>query len=105
MLDAGQQINGITIPGTKTIIVSPNAPEFDKTVSHELVHAATEADGNSQTEEGMADVIGYRIASRIDGTPEPGSEQEIFQNKIASYPNLNGSNDIINSLLQLGIQP
>ncbi len=107
--DAGPKdadsINGVTIPSSKTIIISPNAPNFDKTVVHELVHAATEGDGNSQTEEGMADVIGFRVASRIDGVAEPGSEQQIFMNKIASYPNLNTSNDIINSLSRLGIAP
>ena len=107
--DAGPRdadsINGVTIPGSKTIIINPNAPNFDKTVVHELVHAATEGDNNSQTEEGMADVIGFRVSSRMDGLAEPGSEQQIFMNKIASYPNLNASNDIINSLEKLGIQP
>ena len=47
-------INGVTIPDQKRIVINPNAPDFDKTVVHELVHAATQSDGNSQTEEGMA---------------------------------------------------
>jgi hypothetical protein len=105
MMDAGRQINGVTVPSTKTIIIDPNAPDFDKTVAHELVHAATESDGNSQKEEGMADVIGYRIASRIDGTALPGSERQIFLNKIANYPDLTtDDNGIIDDLKKLGIQ-
>jgi hypothetical protein len=106
--DAGPKdadsVNGVTIPDQKKIIINPNAPNFDKTVVHELVHAATEVDGNSKTEEGMADVIGFRVSSRMNGIAEPGSEQQIFQNKIASYPDLNNSNDILNSLSRLGIQ-
>lgn len=98
-------VNGVTVPDQKKIVISPNAPDFDKTVVHELVHAATESDGNSQTEEGMADVIGYRVSSRMDGTKEPGTEQQIFENKIKSYPDLQASNSIIPDLQKLGIQP
>ncbi len=102
-LDAGKQINGITDPNQKKIIINPNAPDFDKTVVHELVHAATDGDGNSQTEEGMSDVVAYRVSSRMNGKAAPGSEQQIFNNKIKAYPNLKGNNDIQNSLNQLGI--
>jgi len=98
-----ESIYGITVPGQKKIIISPNAPDFDKTVIHELVHAATN-DDDSKTEEGMADVIGYRIASRVDGTQAPGSERQIFLSKIANYPSLGNDNSIIQDLNALGIQ-
>ena len=97
-------IYGVTVPDQKKIVISPNAPDFDKTVIHELVHAATQGDGDSKTEEGMADVIGYRIASRVDGTQAPGSERQIFQSKIANYPSLGNDNSIIQDLNALGIQ-
>ena len=96
-------INGVTNMNTKKIVINPNAPDFDKTVVHELVHAATDGDGNSQKEEGMADVVGYRVASRMDGTRAPGSEKQIYQDKIKSYPNLQASNNIMSSLNNLGI--
>ena len=99
----GEDINGATVPNQNKIIINPNAPEFDKTLAHELVHASTENDGDSQQEEGLADVIGYHISSRVNGTPLPGSDTDIFNNKIQNYPNLVATNDIINSLLSLGI--
>lgn len=104
-LDAGQQVNGVTLPDQKKIIINPNAPDFEKTVVHELVHAATPGDGNSQTEEGVADVIGYRIANRITGKGQPGSASSIFFNKIANYPGLTGANAIRSTLASLGINP
>ena len=94
-------INGVTTDNK--IVINPNAPEFDKTVVHELVHAATKGDGDSQTEEGLADVIGYRISSRVDGTAAPGSDQQIFNNKIQNYPELQKTNDILASLKSLGV--
>jgi hypothetical protein len=99
----GQRINGVTLPDQKKIIISPNAPEFTKTLIHELVHAATPGDGNSQTEEGIADVIGYRIANRITGQAIPGDANSIFSRKIANYPGLTGVNAIRNSLASLGL--
>jgi hypothetical protein len=103
-LDAGLTVNGVTIPSQKKIVVNPNAPNFDKTVVHELVHASTEGDGDSQTEEGLADVIGFRVASRIDGTAPPATDQQIFSQKILSYLELNKNNPILASLAALGIQ-
>lgn len=98
-------VNGVTLPDQKKIIISPNAPDFNKTVVHELLHAATPTDGNSKTEEGMADVIGYRVSSRMDGTQMPNTEQQIFNTKAnsSSYSGLQGDNGIINSLNKLGI--
>ncbi len=102
-LDAGKQINGVTLPSQKKIIINPNAPDFEKTVVHELVHAATPGDGNSQTEEGIADVIGFRVANRITGKAVPGDARSIFLNKIANYPGLTGVNGIRNTLASLGL--
>jgi len=102
--DAGGQVNGITLPDKKKIVINPNAPDFDKTVVHELVHAATDGDGNSQQEEGFADVIGFRVYNRIDGVALPGSEQSIFNTKIQSYPNLQATNGILDTLAQLGLK-
>ncbi len=104
-LDAGQQVNGVTLSGNgeKKIIINPNAPDFEKTVIHELVHAATDGDDNSQQEEGIADVIGYRVANRITGKEEPGSAQSIYQSKMANYRELGKSNDVRDTLAALGI--
>lgn len=102
--DTGSDANGLTVEGngTKKIIINPNAPNFLKTLVHELVHAATPQDDDSQREEGIADVIGYRVASRIAGQPLQ-NEQVIFSQKVKNYPNLQASNAIVNSLAQLGI--
>lgn len=103
-LDAGQQVNGITISGDeKKIIINPNAPDFEKTVVHELVHAATDDDDNSQQEEGIADVIGYRVAARLTGEEPPEDVQSIYQNKMANYLDLNGTNSVRDTLAELGI--
>ncbi len=104
-LDAGKQINGVTLPEQKKIVINPNAPDFEKTLVHELVHAATDEDGNSQQEEGIADVIGYRVASRITGEAQPGSPQSIYKNKINNYPELQQSNSIRSTLASLRITP
>lgn len=102
--DAGQQINGVAMTGSeKKIIISPDAPDFEKTVVHELVHAATDEDGNSQQEEGIADVIGYRVANRITGKAQPGDTQSIYENKMVHYRDLEQRNDVRNSLASLGI--
>lgn len=103
-MDAGQQVNGVTLSGDqKKIVINPNAPDFEKTVVHELVHAATDGDDNSQQEEGIADVIGYRVANRITGKAQPGDAQTIYQNKMANYQELNGANDVRGTLAALGI--
>jgi hypothetical protein len=102
-LDGGRQINGVAVPSQKRIVINPNAPDFEKTVVHELVHAASDGDGNSQQEEGIADVVGFRVASRITGEVQPGSAQSIYLNKMTNYPDLNFSNSIRNTLASLGI--
>lgn len=103
-LDAGRQVNGVTLSGDeKKIIINPNAPDFEKTVVHELVHAATDGDDNSQQEEGIADVIGYRVAARLTGEAPPGDVQSIYQNKMTNYRELNGTNSVRDTLASLGI--
>lgn len=107
-LDGGQQVNGVTLPGQKKIIINPNAPDFEKTLAHELVHAASEGDGNSIQEEGVADVVGFRIAGRITGKVNPLSEAEIARQKQANYTVATAggqtNNSIVATLAQLGIQ-
>jgi hypothetical protein len=98
------EVNGITLPDQKKIIVNPNAPNFLKTLVHELVHAATDQDGDSKDEEGKADVIGFRVASRILGQTEP-NEQATYQNKVTNpaYAGLVGNNNVDQSLSALGL--
>lgn len=96
--------NGDTLPDQKKIIISPNAPNFTKTVVHELVHAATDQDGDSKDEEGKADVIGFRVASRILGQPEP-NEQATYRDKVTNpaYGNLQANNNVDQALAALGL--
>ncbi|WP_373532711.1 hypothetical protein [Vampirovibrio sp.] len=102
-MDAGRKINGVTLLDEKKIVINPDAPDFEKTVVHELVHAASEDDGNSKQEEGIADVVGYRVANRITGKAQPGDAQSIYTKKMANYKELNGTNSIRNTLAELGI--
>lgn len=111
-LDGGGQINGVTIPGQKKIVVNPNAPDFEKTLVHELVHAATEADGNSKDEEGKADLFGYSVSQRITGRAAPGAGLSplqqgllIYNSKKANpaYANLQESNGVDRILNNLGL--
>ena len=106
------EVNGVTLPDQKKIVINPNAPDFDKTVVHELVHAATDADGDSKDEEGKADVIGYRVAERITGQAPPflafnsaQEEQAIYNNKVdnPAYASLAASNGVDNTLSSLGL--
>jgi ubiquitin len=100
----GDGTNGETYPDKKQIAVNPNAPDFEKTLVHELVHAATDGDGDSKDEEGKADVIGFRVASRILGKSGP-NEQQIYNAKISNpaYANLGRTNNVDASLARLGI--
>jgi hypothetical protein len=86
--------------GSNTITVKD--PSNVKTLVHELVHATTPEDGNSQKEEGLANVIGNRVESRLKGTA-PENPNQIINQTIPLYPDLQGSNNIINSLSKLGI--
>ena len=89
-------------------------PRNIKTLVHELVHASSNGDGNSKEEEGISDVVGSRVASRIADEQglaptslgaRTGTDQAIFQSKqqVAGYGNLDQSNAIRQTLRNLGI--
>lgn len=60
-------------------------------LAHELVHATTPHDGDSQHEEGMANVIANRISNRINGR-RPDNAAAIYNNTTRLYPELAGNN-------------
>lgn len=97
----GSNILGVFNPNNNSIIVRD--PSNIKTIIHELVHATTPEDGNSRTEEGLANVVGDRVASRIQGRT-PGNPSAIFNNTLGLYPELRGRNGIRSSLAGMGIQ-
>jgi hypothetical protein len=105
--DGGVTISGVTLTdssGKSRIVVSD--PDNIKTIVHELVHATTAQDGNSKEEEGIADVIGSRVANRLGGSSAGGlggSDQQIFINKQRLYPNLNQTNNVRSTLAGLGL--
>jgi len=102
--DAGGNVLGVTLnQGGKTHIIVRD-PSNIKTIVHELVHAVSTGDGNSKHEEGIADVVGYRVASRVTGQ-QTQSEGTIYNNKIgvAGYAGLSRYNGIEQTLAQLGI--
>lgn len=103
--DGTVTVNGVTLTnssGQSKIVVRD--PSNIKTIVHELVHAVSTGDGNSRDEEGIADVVGSRVANRL-GAPGglAGSEQQIFINKQQFYPELMQSNGIRQTLFGLGI--
>jgi hypothetical protein len=87
-------------PRTNQIIIGN--PNNLKTIVHELVHSVTPEDGNSQTEEGLANVVGRRIEARLFGR-QPENPQVTFNNTLPNYTQLRPTNDILNSLNRLGI--
>jgi hypothetical protein len=105
---AGLTVQGVTLvrsDGRTRIIVRD--PNNIKTIAHELVHAVSSGDGNSKQEEGIADVIGSRIANRLGGSSAgglSGSDEQIYLNKQKIYPNLQASNAIRQTLAGLGLR-
>lgn len=99
----GSNILGLFNPNTNEIVVRD--PNNIKTIVHELGHAATPQDGNSQEEEGIVEAIGRDVVSRIEtGRSLSNNElQQIANQKRTLYRELNRSNDIKNSLANLGI--
>ncbi len=73
-----------------------------KTIVHELVHAATIEDGNSQHEEGIANIIGDRVAARVTGR-QAGNPNQIYNRTLPLYQDLQRFNGIEQSLGRLGI--
>jgi hypothetical protein len=106
--DAGVIVNGVTLNNPQTgatRIVVRDASNI-KTIVHELVHAVSTADGNSKDEEGIADLVGSRVANHLGGAAVgglSGSDQQIFINKQQFYPTLKQTNDIRNTLAGDGI--
>jgi hypothetical protein len=105
--DGTGTVNGVTLTdgqgNTKIVVRDPNNI---KTIAHELVHAVSTGDGDSKEEEGIADVIGSRIANRQGGAEAgglSGSDQQIFLNKQQFYPGLTQNNDIRKTLSTLGL--
>jgi hypothetical protein len=91
---------GLYQPGTKEITINKdllnNPSDLVRTLAHELGHAATPQNGNSQAEEAAVDAIGNRIADRV----APGNR---FKLDVGSYRNLQADNGIANDLRRLGI--
>jgi hypothetical protein len=105
--DGTVQVNGVTLSDNQTgkVTVVVRDPSNIKTIAHELVHAVSTGDGNSQQEEGIADVIGSRVANNVGDTQHAlqGSDEQIYINKQQYYPTLNNSNNIRQTLAGLGI--
>lgn len=97
---ADPEVEGFYQRSTNAITVRD--PNNIKTIAHELVHAGTTEDGNSQREEGLAEVIATRIDARVRGQGIPNA-QAVFNEKIQNYPTLNPFNQIDQSLSALGI--
>jgi hypothetical protein len=88
-------------PGNNHIVVGN--PNDIKTLVHEMVHAASKQDGNSQLEEGIANVIGDRVSARLAGRAASNNAQNILSTTARLYPELGASNNIRQTLFGLGI--
>ncbi len=104
----GTVVNGVTLSDSDggNIRVVVHDPKNIKTIVHELVHAVSTGDGNSKEEEGIADVIGSRVANRLGGADVgglTGSDETIYKNKQKLYPELKQTNDIRETLLADGL--
>lgn len=85
----GVTVEGLTLTGNgrNQIIVSPTAQDFDKTLVHELYHAATDDNGTSKTEEATANIIGDRVSARVNGR-QARDPQAIINETFPLYPEL-----------------
>jgi hypothetical protein len=92
---------GLFTPANNHIVV--RNPADVKTLVHELVHATSEHDGNSQLEEGLANLIGDRVSARISGRAPNNNVQGILDATARLYPELGASNNIRQTLFGLGI--
>lgn len=99
----GANINGFFNPNTNEIVVKD--PSNIKTIVHELGHAATPHDGNSQEEEGVVEAIGRDVVSRIETGRSLSNQQlqQIANDKRTLYRDLGSNNGIKQSLAELGI--
>jgi hypothetical protein len=99
--DGGAGTEGLTIYGggnTRIEIANPNGSNLIHTLAHELGHAATTGDGNSQLEEKTIDELGERIQRDLTG------QGSSFHLDLGSYSNLALNNGVLNSLRGLGIR-
>jgi hypothetical protein len=99
--DGGSGTQGETFWGngnTRIELADSGSPDLVQTLAHELGHAATTQDGDSQLEENTVDALGNRIQKDLLGYA-PSSELD--QN---AYSSLSRDNGILNSLRSLGIR-
>ncbi len=97
--DGGAGTEGLQIPSQGRIeIANPNSADLIHVLAHELGHAATNGDGNSQLEEQTVDALGERIHQDLLG------QASSFRLDLASYADLNQTNDVVNSLRNIGIR-
>jgi len=84
--------------GTQSIeIKDPNSADAILVMAHELGHAATPGDGDSQTEEKVVTEVGRRIQQRVTG------QGSGFTLNEGAYGNLPLDNGIRDSLRRIGI--
>ncbi|WP_224367648.1 hypothetical protein [Hyalangium versicolor] len=99
--DGGSGTEGLTTWGngsTRIDIADPSSPDLIHTLAHELGHAATTGDGDSQLEEKTVDALGERIQRDLTGKASG------FNLDVGAYGNLAGDNGIYSSLSSLGIE-
>ncbi|HEX8700005.1 MAG TPA: hypothetical protein VF815_14270, partial [Myxococcaceae bacterium] len=99
--DGGSGTEGLAIYGggnARIEIANPNSPNLIHTLAHELGHAATTGDGNSQLEEQTVDALGERIHRDLTG------QNSSFNLNLGAYSNLAQDNGVLNSLRGLGIR-
>jgi hypothetical protein len=98
--DGGAGTQGETLSGPdgqEIQIADPSNADLIQTLAHELGHAATPGDGDSQTEEATVDALGNAIQERLIGRAQN------FQLDTGSYSDLQVDNGIKLDLRQLGI--
>lgn len=99
--DGGAGTQGETYYGggnTRIELADPNSPDLIQTLAHELGHAATTQDGDSQLEENTVDRLGDRIQEDLIGRPSR------FTLDQGAYSGLSQDNGVLNSLRSLGIR-
>lgn len=99
--DGGAGTQGETYYGdgnTRIEIADPSNPDLIQTLAHELGHAATTQDGDSQVEENTVDRLGDRIQQDLIG------RRSRFELDQGAYSNLPQDNGVLNSLRSLSIR-
>jgi hypothetical protein len=99
--DGGGGTEGVTYSGTgntRIELANANSADLVQTLAHELGHAATTGDGDSQLEERTVDELGNRIQQDLLGRSSGFSLDQ------GAYSGLSQDNGILNSLRTLGIR-